>query len=296
MNEHAQDKLRLVIAGAQKSGTSSLSRWLFSSPHLLGHAALEFAFFLDDREYEHGFAWALSQYYKKREHGELLVAKSVGMMCDPVALNRLRGHNANCVLAVILRNPIDRAYSAYWFARRRGWEKAPTFEEALRHEPTGHAHDMSLRDEARQYVQKGHYIEYLRVMEKMFPRRQILVFLLEDFRNSPETLYRRIHETLGIVEPEIIAPLEKRSNAMARARWSWLMDLLNVRIPKFYILHLPIVARAGKAIKSKLRALNETSFQPPSMSEETRTCLSEKFAESNNELAEYLGRNLDHWT
>ena len=38
-------------------------------------------------------------------------------------------------MALILRDPVDRAYSAFWYARRKGWEPLEKSEDALHAAP-----------------------------------------------------------------------------------------------------------------------------------------------------------------
>lgn len=54
---------------------------------------------------------------------------------------RIQQYRPDARLLLLLRQPADRAYSQYLFARRLGWEPAPTFAAALADEGRRKAED-----------------------------------------------------------------------------------------------------------------------------------------------------------
>ena len=128
--------IQLMIVGAQKSGTSSLLRYLEQHPDMHTHPQPEMTFFLQDREYSRGYEWAFAKYFAGESDrddiaNKQLIAKNVMVMHSPEVMQRIYEHNPDIHLVVLLREPVARAYSAYWWARRRGWENIKTYEEAL---------------------------------------------------------------------------------------------------------------------------------------------------------------------
>jgi hypothetical protein len=102
----------------------------------------------------------------------------------------------------ILRNPIDRAYSAFLHARRSGLEPISNFEEALDDEPhrvrTGW---IGLTT----YATVGMYAEQLERYLAIFPCQQIRVYLFEDLVRDPVGLAQDAFRYLGVddsYEPE----------------------------------------------------------------------------------------------
>jgi len=110
-------------------------------------------------------------------------------------------------LIVLLRDPVDRAFSHYNHSIRVGIETLP-FDEAVKKEKErldGELEKM-IADEAYlsknhrhfSYVTRGYYVEQLKELSKFFPREQILVIKSEDlFRRTQET-YEKILEFLGL--------------------------------------------------------------------------------------------------
>ncbi|MYF98551.1 sulfotransferase, partial [Candidatus Poribacteria bacterium] len=134
-------QIPFMIVGSQKSGTSSLLRYLAQHPEIYAHPQPEMTYFLHDHEYEKGFKSAYNKYYSECPDNNRLIAKNVMVMCSPERIQRIYEHNPEMHLVVLLREPVARAYSAYWWARRRGWENIKSFEEALE------AEDKRLKDD-----------------------------------------------------------------------------------------------------------------------------------------------------
>ena len=122
----------VFIAGAQKSGTSSLSYYLEQHPSIKCHKPREISYFVRDRAYEKDFPSVFQEYYQDGVgQDQLVLAKSVDLAYIEKAAQRLKEHSPDCKIVMALRDPIDRAYSAYWHMRREGWETKKTFEKAL---------------------------------------------------------------------------------------------------------------------------------------------------------------------
>lgn len=287
--------ISLMIAGAQKAGTTSLSHWLFRSSCLIGHDPdVELAYFINSQHYERGFQWALKTYYPTYVPGVPLFAKNVGIMGNEVALKRLRSHNPDCVVVLVLRNPVERAYSAYWFARQRGYETAETFELALKSEPRSDPSLLDWAGRARQYIRRGLYLEQIKQIEDLFPKRNILTFLTEDIEGSPEYIYRTIYESLGVYQAKVVLP-QSRKNVAALPKSTLINQILSQKIPIPAIFRSASLVKYAMLMRQRLRAMNAIPFKPPQMHEETRMELAEIFKPWNEELGEYLGRDLSHW-
>lgn len=286
-----------MIAGAQKCATTTLAAWLFESPYIHGHRGdRELSFFINNREYGEGFYKTFLREYKLSDsRRRVIAAKSVDVMCDKLALFRLKQHNPDCVLVVLLRNPVERAYSAYWFARRRGWETSRSFESALRREPQLPPHLLTISERNRQYVNRGFYYKHLLLMEQYFSRHQMRVFLLDDFKRRPEEMYREIHKAIGVTCVDSPPVIPRPMNTSAIPRWDWFARMTTIGIPHPKILRQPMLINAKRAMISKLRSINEIDAPIPPMNDDTRYRLHKIFEEENFALSERLGRDLTNW-
>ena len=111
-------------------------------------------------------------------------------------------------LVVLLRNPIDRAYSHYYHEVAGGHEKLPTFEEAIDREEerttkeaeelARNEHYVSYKHRHFSYLSRGIYVDQLKVWMDLFPREQFLILKSEDFYADPGAGLRQTLEFLNV--------------------------------------------------------------------------------------------------
>lgn len=205
-----------LIVGAQRCGTASLARALARHPLILPPASgLGVHYF--DAAYHPSLSWyrahfplkatavALARRYGRRPQA---FECSPCYLFHPLAPARIAWNLPEVKLIVMVRDPVERAYSAYAHERALGYEPEPSFERALELEPerlageaerlcadpyyVSHAH----RHHA--YLARGRYAEQLSRLEMLFGRRRILVLDAGDYFREPEPVYRRVLEFLGL--------------------------------------------------------------------------------------------------
>src|SRR5437763_14184288 len=121
-------------------------------------------------------------------------------------------------LIVMLRNPVDRAYSHYYDERAGGHEQYLSFEEAIDREEkrlAGELEKMQV-DEYYQsynhrhfsYRARGIYVDQLSTWMKFFPKEQILILESEDFYLNSAAVLKRSLEFLRL--PAIAFQEEKK--------------------------------------------------------------------------------------
>lgn len=287
-------RIDAMIVGAQKAGTSSLHRYLGQHPSVVTHDQLEMTYFVRDREHRLPYNEVYGRYFPADPGDDrVLLAKSVGVMFLPRALERLRRHNPACRALVSLRNPVDRAYSAYWYQRRKGWETARTFEEAL-----------ALEDERVEaggkegvhctYLRRGRYAEQLERLTERLGGDRWRAVLLEDLRERPIATNRRLFEFLGL-DTEFEPTTDRRHNPAAAPRSKLLARLAIAENPVKRALRLFLPYPVKRLLRRAVEAVNETEFRPPPMDPGTRELLTEHFRPHNRRLEEILGRDLSAW-
>jgi hypothetical protein len=99
-------------------------------------------------------------------------------------------------LIVLLRNPVDRAYSDYQQARRKGWETR-TFDEAIEAEKT------QLLASSK-YLGRSTYVDHLLRWSRYFGDEQMLVLKSENFFECTQDTMERVLDFLDLPnwEPE----------------------------------------------------------------------------------------------
>jgi hypothetical protein len=204
-----------LIVGAQKGGTSALYEYIVRHP-LVGRSTNEEVHYFS-LNYARGTAWYRGHFptvaraaYVRRRYGRELVTgeSSPYYLFHPHALERIRELLPDARLIVVLRNPVDRAYSQYNHSRQMGAEPLESFEEALAAEPRrldGELEKMvadpfynSFSHYNHSYLARGLYVEQLERLYRLFDERQLLLETAEDLATKTDDVYVRVLEFLGL--------------------------------------------------------------------------------------------------
>jgi hypothetical protein len=292
-------RIDVMIAGAQKAGTTSLTRYLDDHPSLFAHGDLEFPWFVNPTKYT-DYDDAFARHFEGRPtDNELVLAKSVGVMFLPDAPERLAAHNPACRLIVVIRNPVDRAWSAYWYLRRLGLETAPTFEDALALEPSRLAEDFG-RHHHMAYRARGDYLPQIERLREHFGTDQVRVVLLDDLDGDGGNEIIETVRWLGLDDLDVVdATARARHNAAAGVRNATLARHLNApsgaarRLAR--MLPPGMRGRLRRATWERAIAANERAESRPTMAAATRTQLLDDFRPATEDLGRYLQRDLTPW-
>lgn len=286
--------LDIMIVGAQKSGTSTLLSHLLCAPGAAAMLRPEIAYFSYDDEYEQGGRVAVRKYFGSKVPPDALrIGKNAGMLTAPLEIRRLLLDSPRVRIAAVLRNPVDRAYSAYWFAKRRGFEPAASFSEAIDRELSGQPLQIP-RQDLREYIVRGEYAVYLeRLYEDIDPGR-VDVYLLEDLHADTRRVADDVLEPFGVAIPPSAVPPE-RVNTSARARSEGLARLTSSSSRLRRMLR-PLLSPAIRgSIHRALVRHNEVPFRPPPMEDEVRAKLVEHYEHHNRRLEALIERDLSGW-
>jgi hypothetical protein len=293
----AAPSIALFVAGAHKAGTTALYQALCQHPELAGHAPSELSFFVEDAEYARGFDSRAWRRYAPTKPARAFVAKHVKLAYRPEALARLAAHSPAVELVVVLRHPVERAYSAFWHARAHGREELATFEQALAAEDARLAagrvpwHDTA-------YVRNGAYAAPLAAAIACFGRARVHVFELAELRARPLELLRGLYARLG-VEPGFRPDLERGANRAKSARSPRLALALgrvfDSRARAKRALRACVPDGVALALRHRLVRWNTRPLAVPAMEAATRARLLACFRAENARVAELLGREFPHW-
>lgn len=286
----------LMIVGAPKSGTTSLKAWLGQHPDVASHDDRELIFFASDESYARGYQAAFEAHFGDRGRAAAArVAKSVAMMYSREALERLQRHNAGAQVVLVLREPIARAHSEFWYAKRRGREPAARFEDALARNAARGDEDARALDA---YLARSRYAEHLAPLLGLFPPRHVQVLLLEELKADALAACRRLFATLPGVDPDFAPQVQERHNEAAAPRSRMLLYLTTQarRQPLLRAaLRALVDAPARKRMRTALMGFNEERFEIPALEPATRDRLADYFAPWNERLEQLLGRSLGTW-
>jgi hypothetical protein len=287
-----------MISGAQKAGTTSLFKYLVQHPQIVTHPHKEMGFFSHDLEYCQGYAKVFQKYFPEaEEEGGGVIAKDVMILPSHTALERLYDHNPKMHIVVLLRNPVRRAYSAYWFARSRGWESMPTFEMALEAEPIRLAEDR-YKWRYCTYLDTSTYFQHIERCYKRFGQEHVHVYLTEDLYEAPQSICENLFRILA-VDAAFRPDVSRQHNKAIKARLDILAKACSGLVgsshpAKMFVKRFVPTSMIYK-VKHVILSLNAKEFRPPPMAEETRQRLIGYFQPHNLRLSEMLGRDLALW-
>ena len=297
MDNKEKPLMKLMIVGSQKSGTSSLLRYLAQHPDIYTHPQPEMTYFLQDHEYERGYGRAYAKYFSKCPSDKTLIAKNVMVMCSEERMQRIYEHNPEIQLVILLREPVSRAYSAYWWARRRGWENIKTFEEALAFEEERLTEDWF---KWRQCLYKFNstYYPHINNIISQFGEKNVHCILTDELKTNAEKVCQRLFNLIG-VRTEFQPLVEEKHNQAAIPRsesFGFLFtQFLASRNPLRRAIRKLVPDAAAFKIRKTILDFNNKPFSPPPINPQTQKTLTRYFEPYNGQLAQLLGQDLSHW-
>jgi hypothetical protein len=234
-----------LIIGAQKSGTTFLYQFLAQHPRVKPAFVKEIHYF--DLNFRKGTNWYRSHFPLQIRNTRTFITGEASpyYLFHPHAARRASMVVPEAKLIVLLRNPVDRAFSHYQHQVKRVTGDARetlTFEGAIETEERVVPAEASkmLQDEhytsrshrTRSYLSRGRYLDQLQIWSSFFPRRQMLVLKSEDLFDDTTNSLERVLNFLSIPQwkPETYSIPNKRE-------YSGLDPLLRHRLDEYYEPH-----------------------------------------------------------
>ena len=210
-----------LILGVEKGGTSSLYDYLLQHPSVSSASTKEINYF--NKYYDRGLDWyrvcfpfKIYKFIAKNLlHKNFLTGEaSVRYFDYPHAPERIKQILPSLKFIILLRNPVDRAYSQHSMVTRGGNENL-TFEQAIQCEKERIEEDYQKMKNDKNfysdkyfrhaYLERGIYVDRLKKWMNIFPKKQFLIFDSKDFFENPSMIYLKTLEFLNL--PNI--PLKK---------------------------------------------------------------------------------------
>jgi hypothetical protein len=203
-----------IMIGAQRCGTTSLSRALMAHPQV-ARAVFRKSVNYFDTNYHRGARWyrghfPLAEIARRTSEGQgepAAFEASGYYIYHPFAIERMARELPEVKLVVMLRDPVERAFSAYKHECARGYEWE-TFENALELEDerlVGEIDRMrryptyeSFPHRHHSYRHRGQYADQLDRVYRHFSRSQVHIIQSEEFFAEPAAEYRRLLVFLGL--------------------------------------------------------------------------------------------------
>jgi hypothetical protein len=220
-------KPEFLVIGAQKSGTNAITYYLTAHPNVVRARKKEIHFFDSDLQYNKGIDWYHAHFplpHKMKPNSKCFEA-SPGYLYYAKSAERIYSYNPQLRLIVLLRNPVERAYSQWnmyrvlleerpnnlylltresdmavrkWFDEILSKRMIPPFDQEVRKEIEQFIGNDSIPEPS--YVRRGIYCEQLHRFLRYFKREQILIIESKHLKTDPGPVLSRIIQFLDLPE------------------------------------------------------------------------------------------------
>ncbi len=292
-----EKKPNFFIVGAEKSGTTSLYDQLNMHTDIFMSPIKEPNYFSKDIEpldHEHkrvdldkyfnqkilsqehmAYIRDLDQYlrlFSKSVNAKAVGESSVSYLFSTVAAKEIFEFNPDSKIIIILRNPVERAFSAYKMDLGIGRIKM-SFSEAVKSTP--------------RYLERGLYYHQLQRYFDVFPQENIRVYLFDDLKDT-KNIMSDLSLFLGLND-EFNISTEKVSNASMSPKYEVLNNLIySLGIKSFIGKYFP------KNLKKSLQKLYYQKSDIKISPEEYNDLVS-FFSQDIQKLSNLINKDLSAW-
>jgi hypothetical protein len=286
-------KIDFIGIGAQKSGTTWLADCLREHPQIAYARKKEFFFFntqfcylFNDENlsnFHKGVNCYLNQFPEPLP-GQIRGEVATNYYNDPQAAENIKKYFPNVKLLAILRNPVDMIYSLYWFgcsAVRTAMPK--NFEKMVKQ---------------GDYLDRGMYYKHLKRFYDLFPQDNIHVMLLDDVKNNPDKVLKKLFAFLNVDDKFKPSMLTKKSNPALRTKRPLLKKTSYFLLNALSNVGLQKISRwfiTNDFLYNIYKKINLTTGKNPPMNPETRKKLIKYYQDDINKLENLINRDLSEW-
>jgi hypothetical protein len=201
-------KVDFLICGAQKAGTTSLHAYLQRHPELYLPPSKEVHYFDSDDLFVDGSPnhELYHAHFKAGKPEQQWGEATPIYMYWKTAIARIFAYNPHIKIIIILRNPIERAYSHWNMEHRRGLENL-SFYEAIKMEKERCRSSSGGQHRVYSYCDRGFYSKQISRIKQLFPEGNIMILKSENLREQPRHFLGRICEFLGVTPLTDASPI-----------------------------------------------------------------------------------------
>ena len=292
-----------LIVGAAKCGTSSLHNYLNQHPNIFmpsfnkeGKNVKEPQFLVKNKVKNrlHFGVWTWEEYqslFEQAKQQRAIGESSVFyLFYYQDAINEIKNRLGNDVkIIIMLRDPIDRAYSAFQHVSR-GLKEQQTFEDSLEMEKGRLEKDKTLTPMVM-YKEMGMYYKMVKAYLDSF--KDVHIILHEDFSFSTSKVVKEVFQFLGVYKNQKINS-DIRYNVGGKS-WS------NNTLKKVFVTESKLKTVVKKIAPKKRRKtirdiLSRPFIKQVSMKKKTREDLIRYFRKDIKKLARLINKDLINWT
>ena len=294
-------KPNLFIPGAAKSGTTSLHNLLNQHPEICMSSVKEPGYWKNEKfkDFKNIEKENYLNLFMKSKHKIFGESTTAYMYYDTFINNINSNYKVSPKFIFILRNPIDRFNSHFWWIKGLGLEKS-NFQEALSKDQNNEFKAYNYYP--KYYFQFGLYAKWLKRFYNCFDRSNIKIIIFEDLINNQLKTANSCFEFLGLKKLDTIS--NHTSNQTALLKNPELYHFLNksaigkysfTKIGK-YFLPKKTINWIILNIKNNLKNWKKENVSCPKLSKENRYELKALYFKDVSELKKLTEYNYKEWT
>lgn len=261
---------QFIGIGAQRCATTWLAQCLGEHPDIYVPAKKELQYF--DVHYEKGSDW-YGQQFAPASNAQLSGEYTPDYLPKRYALDRLISDVPEAKLLVLLRDPVERAESAYQLFKSRGRIEEDEFLSALKR----HDH----------LIDYGRYAEQLEYLFEHKSRSDVMIILFDDVKRQPKQILSSVFSWLGVDNAECPSA-GKIANLSLPA---WLQKGLDSNAFLRFLAASPI----GTAAKAFRKRRHHARASKPNIDSSCADYIRQKLGTDTSNLSSLLDRDLSCW-
>lgn len=289
------------IVGAAKSGTTSLWAYLKQHPEIAvpsEHKYKEPSFFSAHYRFRPDIETYLGLFAEANEKKAIGEA-STTYLSSPESAEFIHAIYPDAKIIMMLRNPVERAFSLYQWMIREGYEWLYPFEKALS------AEEDRMKNEQFEFHNPQYYYNYLyyysglyseqilRYIER-FPKEHIKFFLFDDLKQHAVQTVQELYKFLNVdanFVPQIKVHNKAQTPLWATGQYFFRFGMSKKL--KHYHISKPIrkwLTQRALALNLSLGRLSARKLHPA-----TRRELLHRYQYDIRKTSQLIGRNLESW-
>lgn len=302
----------VFIVGAAKTGTSSLYQYLIQHPDVARSIVKEPHFFSTDINPED---FSAEFYYQKipdidaairRGHmihssfirneadylklyagaqGKLKIDSSVSNLFSHTAAGAIHSKNPDARIIIIIRQPVERAFSHYVMDRRSGYKLSLSFTEAVLSDYQQPKKGWGI---SHLYAELSVYADAIKRYQDTFPANQIHLIVYDDYRNDVHAVLSSVCHFAGLKPFRFDTKQAHNTAALpSNPLTRWLNK--NKALKRSLSRHIP------DALRVPLRKLAYRKKNLPALTPDDYKTLMPLFMEDILRTEQRINRSLKHW-
>ena len=286
-------KVDFFIVGAPKAGTTSLYHYFNEHPEIEMSTKKEPDYFSDEAINQQGMYYGehridtLEKYealFPDDATDKKLGEASVSYLFYPNVAGDIYKYNPDAKIIIMLRNPVDRAFSHYLMDYRLGLV-SDSFEDIVTKQSSSGKATLC----CQQYIEISAYAQQIKRYFEVFDTANILVIDYAEFKKNAQGIVKKGYDFLE-VDNAFVADVNKKHNTYTMPNneairkvysLAYLRKALNILLPKL--------------LTKKIRALFFKTDKKPTLSNPTRTQLKTFFKNDVAELSKILATDFSKW-